>query len=109
MIQVFKLAYRDVGRNKTRSLLSSLAVGVGMALLLLMVSVREGEMSGALQNTIRLQCGDLQIRPASYEERKISLNGVDMLRDQDQVAEQSKALMQVNAASTRDIDVSIRH
>ena len=54
MFQAFKLAYRNVGRNKTRSLLSALAVGVGMALLLLMVSVLEGEMQGALQNTIRL-------------------------------------------------------
>src|SRR5215208_5368751 len=63
MVQAFKLAYRNVGRNKTRSLLSALAVGVGMALLLLMVSVLEGEMQGALQNTIRLQSGHLQVRP----------------------------------------------
>ena len=73
MNQVFKLAFRNLGRNKSRSLLSALAVGVGMALLLLMVSVLEGEMTGALQNTIRLQSGHLQIRPASYEEGKISL------------------------------------
>jgi ABC-type lipoprotein release transport system permease subunit len=73
MFQAFKLAYRNVGRNKTRSLLSALAVGVGMALLLLMASVLEGEMQGALQNTIRLQSGHLQVRPASYEEAKISL------------------------------------
>ena len=40
MFQAFKLAYRNVGRNKTRSLLSALAVGIGMALLLLMAAVR---------------------------------------------------------------------
>ena len=57
MFQAFKLAYRNVGRNKTRSLLSALAVGIGMALLLLMAAVLEGEMKGALQNTIRLQSG----------------------------------------------------
>jgi len=107
MIQVFKLAYRNVGRNKTRSLLSSLAVGVGMALLLLMVSVLEGEMTGALQNTIRLQSGHLQIRPASYEEGKISLKWEDMITDPDQVAEQIKSLSQVTVATPRLIASSI--
>ena len=86
MFQAFKLAYRNVGRNKTRSLLSALAVGVGMALLLLMASVLEGEMQGALQNTIRLQSGHLQVRPASYEEAKISLKWEDLIENPDQVA-----------------------
>ena len=107
MIQAFKLAFRNLGRNKSRSLLSALAVGVGMALLLLMVSVLEGEMSGALQNTIRLQSGHLQIRPASYEEGKISLKWEDMIADPDQVAQQIKSLPQVTVATPRLIASSI--
>jgi ABC-type lipoprotein release transport system permease subunit len=101
MLQAFKLAYRNVGRNKTRSLLSALAVAVGMALLLLMVSVLEGEMSGALQNTIRLQSGHLQIRPASYEENKISLKWEDLIANPDQAAEKVKSLPQVTVATPR--------
>jgi len=101
MIQAFKLAYRNVGRNKTRSLLSSLAVGVGMALLLLMVSVLEGEMTGALQNTIRLQSGHLQIRPAHYEENKISLKWEDLIENPEAVAAQIEALPQVTVAAPR--------
>jgi ABC-type lipoprotein release transport system permease subunit len=101
MLQAFKLAYRNVGRNKTRSLLSALAVAIGMALLLLMVSVLEGEMSGALQNTIRLQSGHLQIRPASYEENKISLKWEDLIANPDQAAEKVKALPQVTVATPR--------
>jgi len=101
MTQAFKLAYRNIGRNKTRSLLSSLAVGIGMALLLLMVSVLEGEMTGALQNTIRLQSGHLQIRPASYEENKISLKWEDLIADPEQVARQIKSLPQVTVATPR--------
>ena len=101
MLQAFKLAYRNVGRNKTRSLLSSLAVGIGMALLLLMVSVLEGEMTGALQNTIRLQSGHLQIRPTSYEENKISLKWEDLIAEPEQVAEQIKSLPQVTVATPR--------
>src|SRR5436190_14666011 len=101
MIQAFKLAYRNIWRNKTRSLLSALAVGIGMALLLLMVSVLDGEMTGALNNTIRLQSGHLQIRPASYDENKISLKWEDLIADPDQVAAKVKSLPQVTVASPR--------
>lgn len=101
MFQAFKLAYRNIWRNKTRSLLSSLAVGIGMALLLLMVSVLEGEMQGALQNTIRLQSGHLQIRPASYEENKISLKWEDLIAEPEQVAAKVKSLPQVTVATPR--------
>jgi ABC-type lipoprotein release transport system permease subunit len=101
MTQTFKLAFRNLGRNKTRSLLSALAVSIGMALLLLMVSVLEGEMSGALQNTIRLQSGHLQIRPASYEENKISLKWEDLIENPDQVVERVKSLPQVTVATPR--------
>ena len=101
MLQAFKLAYRNVGRNKTRSLLSALAVSIGMALLLLMVSVLEGEMTGALQNTIRLQSGHLQIRPASYEENKISLKWEDLIANPEQVVGNVKKLSQVTVATPR--------
>lgn len=107
MIQAFKLAFRNLGRNKSRSLLSALAVGAGMALLLLMVSVLEGEMTGALQNTIRLQSGHLQIRPASYEEGKVSMKWEDLIADPTQVAEQIKSLPQVIVATPRLIASSI--
>ena len=107
MTQTFKLAFRNIGRNKTRSFLSSLAVGVGMALLLLMVSVLEGEMKGALQNTIRLQSGHLQIRPESYEESKISLKWEDLIANPEQVAEQVKSLSQVTVATPRLIASTI--
>jgi ABC-type lipoprotein release transport system permease subunit len=101
MKQVFKLAYRNLGRNKTRSLLSALAVGIGMSLLLLMASVLEGEMRGALDNTVRLQSGHLQIRPASYEEGKLSLQWDDLIANPDQVAEQVASLPQVTVATPR--------
>ena len=101
MTQLFKLAYRNIGRNKTRSLLSSLAVAGGMALLLLMVSVLEGEMRGALNNTIRLQSGHLQIRPASFEEGKVSLKWEDLIEDPNQVVSQLKTLPQVTIATPR--------
>jgi len=101
MTQIFKLAYRNIGRNKTRSFLSALAVAGGMALLLLMVSVLEGEMRGALNNTIRLQSGHLQIRPASYEEGRISLKWEDLIADPDQIIRQVKSSPVVTVATPR--------
>ncbi|MCC6500306.1 MAG: ABC transporter permease [Anaerolineales bacterium] len=101
MTQLFKLAYRNLWRNKTRSFLSMLAVAGGVALLLLMVSVLEGEMRGALNNTIRLQSGHLQIRPASYEEGKVSLKWEDLIADPNQLVDKVKSLPQVVEATPR--------
>ncbi len=107
MRQAFKLAFRNLGRNKSRSLLSALAVGIGMALLLLMASVLEGEMTGALQNTIRLQSGHIQVRPSSYEEGKVSLKWEDLIENPDQVVQQLKSMSQVTTATPRLIASSI--
>ncbi len=107
MSQTFKLAFRNIGRNKTRSLLSALAVAVGMSLLLLMAAVLEGEMRGSMQNSIRLQSGHLQIRPASYDENKISLQWEDLIENPDQVVERVKSLPQVTVATPRLIASAI--
>jgi ABC-type lipoprotein release transport system permease subunit len=101
MGNLFKLAFRNLGRNKTRTLLSILAVGAGMSLLLLMASVVEGEMRGALDNSIRLQSGHLQIRPASYEEGKLSLKWEDLIADPDVVVGKVTSLPQVRVATPR--------
>jgi ABC-type lipoprotein release transport system permease subunit len=101
MIQLFKMAFRDLGRNKRRSLLSSLAVSMGMSLLLLMASVLAGEMRGAMQNTIKLQSGDLQVRAASDDEDKVSLAWEDLIANPAGIVEQLKALPQVVVATPR--------
>ena len=101
MNQIFIMAFRDLGRNRRRSLLSALAVAAGMALLLLMASVVEGEMRGAMQTTIRLQSGHVQIRAASYEEQQVSLDWQDLITDPEALIEQLKALPQVQLATPR--------
>ena len=107
MSQTFKLAFRNIGRNKTRSLLSALAVAVGMALLLLMAAVLEGEMRGSMQNSIKLQSGHLQIRAASYDESKISLKWEDLIENPEQVVEKVKSLPQVTVVTPRLIASAI--
>jgi ABC-type lipoprotein release transport system permease subunit len=91
MFQLFKMAFRDLGRNKRRTLLSALAVTVGMGLLLLMSGVLVGEMQGALKNTIQLFSGHLQIRGLNYDENKISLKWEDLIENPQGLVDTVKA------------------
>jgi len=101
MIQLFKMALRNLGRNRRRTLLSSLAVSIGLGLLILMASVVAGEMRSALENTIQLESGHLQIRAASYNEQKLTLDWKDLIADPQHVVEQLKAVPQVTDATPR--------
>lgn len=101
MMQILKMAFRDLGRNRRRSFFSALAVGGGLALLILMASVVEGEMGGALENAIRLQSGHIQIRAATYDENKTSLKWEDLVANPDEIAARIAALDQVKAATPR--------
>jgi ABC-type lipoprotein release transport system permease subunit len=101
MNQLFKMAFRDLGRNKRRSILSALAVTMGTTLLLFTAATLRGEMNGAMQNSIRLQTGHLQVRASSYDESKDSLAWEDLIENPDQVIDQLKALPQVASATPR--------
>lgn len=101
MNQLFKMAFRDLGRNRRRSLLSALAVSMGMALLLMIAAFIRGEFEGAMDNTILLQSGDLQIRAATYDENKTSLDWKDLVAGPDQLISQLKAFPQVKTATPR--------
>jgi ABC-type lipoprotein release transport system permease subunit len=101
MIQLFKMAFRNLGRNRRRTLLSSLAVSIGLALLILMASVVAGEMRSALENTIQLESGHLQIRAASYNEQKLTLDWKDLIADPQALIGQLKAIPQVTDATPR--------
>ncbi len=101
MIQLFKMAYRDLGRNRRRSFFSALALGMGLSLLLLMAAVVTGEMRGSMESTIRLESGHLQIRASSYDENKTSLAWSDLIENPDQVISQLAAFPQVVVATPR--------
>jgi ABC-type lipoprotein release transport system permease subunit len=98
---LYKLAWRDLGRNRRRSFFSALALGIGVALLLLMASIVEGEMRGALQSTIGLESGHLQVRAPDYDGDKSSLAWKDLLLDPDVIAAQIAAMPEVEVATPR--------
>jgi ABC-type lipoprotein release transport system permease subunit len=101
MIQLIKMAFRDLGRNRRRSFFSSLALGLGLMVLLTMAAFINGEMNGAMDSTIRLQSGHLQVRAQSYDEVKTSLKWEDLVANPDQIVAQITALAQVKVATPR--------
>src|SRR5436853_5136406 len=96
--KLWTIAYRDLGRNRRRSLLTLLAVALGLALLVVMNGFIAGIMEDSLQNSIRLRTGHVQLRASSYEEETLSLQAKDLLADPDRLAARASALPGVQAA-----------
>jgi ABC-type lipoprotein release transport system permease subunit len=101
MKQLLKMAFRDLGRNKRRSILSALAVSMATTLLIFMASVVRGEFRGALQNGIRLQTGHIQVRADSYDGNKVSLAWEDLVDNPTQITDQLKTHPEVEDATPR--------
>jgi ABC-type lipoprotein release transport system permease subunit len=101
MIQIFRMAWRDLGRNRRRSFLSALAVGLALMLLLFLAAFIQGEMKTSIDTSIRLISGHLQVRANTYDEVKTSLKWADLVENPQQIADQIAALEPVQVASPR--------
>ena len=101
MIQLFKMAWRNLGRNRRRSFFSALALGIGLMLILFLAAFIQGEMSASIDSTIRLLSGHLQVRANSYDEVKTSLKWADLVENPQMLADQIATLAPVKAASPR--------
>jgi ABC-type lipoprotein release transport system permease subunit len=75
MITLWRMAYRNLGRNRRRSVLTLVAVALGMGLLVILASFVKGEIGASLRNSIRLQTGHVQVREESYEKEQLSAGG----------------------------------
>lgn len=101
MITYLKIAYRNLGRHRRRSLLSALALGLGTALLLFIAAFFQGEMRGSMETTLRLNSGHIQIRDVDYDPDKFSVAWQYLIENPGQVAEQIKTIPQVHEATPR--------
>lgn len=97
--KLWVIGYRDLLRNQRRSLLTLLAVALGLALLIVVNGFITGVFDDALQNSIRLQTGHLQLRSASYSDEKMSLLWADLVDNPALLASQAEALPEVQAAA----------
>jgi putative ABC transport system permease protein len=101
MIVLLKMALRDLGRNRRRSFFSALALGIGVALLLLIAAFIQGEMRGSMESAIKLDSGHMQVRAKSYKFEKVSLAFEDLIQDPEALAAQIAALAPVKVATPR--------
>jgi ABC-type lipoprotein release transport system permease subunit len=99
MFRLWKIAVRDLGRNKRRSGLTLLAVALGLALLVVTSGLMTGAVEGSIENSIRVQTGHVQIREESYDEDKVSLKWEDLLVDPQALAAQAQSLPEVRVAT----------
>jgi|YNPBryantNP2012_1023418.scaffolds.fasta_scaffold04366_3 ABC-type lipoprotein release transport system permease subunit len=97
--KLWTIAFRDLGRNRRRSLLTLIAVALGLALLMVVHGLVAGTMEDTMQNTIRLETGHVQLRAPTYEQGKISLQWKDLLENADALAVRARSLPEVKAAS----------
>jgi len=74
-MELLRLAWRNVGRNKRRSLLSILAVAFACAALMFSMSLQQGSYANAIHNAIHAHAGHFQVQRAGYfEDRDIALS-----------------------------------
>jgi len=97
--KLWTIAYRDLGRNRRRSLFTLLAVALGLALLIFINGLIAGVMGDAVENNIRLRTGHVQLRAPSYEEEKLSLQWQDLIENGADLAAQAQTLPQVASAA----------
>jgi len=98
MFKVWKLAIRDLGRNKRRSALTLVAVALGLALLVVTSGLVEGAVQGSVDNNIRVRTAHVQVRSASYDRDKLAVKWEDLIADPQSLAERAAVLSQVRAA-----------
>lgn len=107
MIQIIKMAVRDLTRNVRRTALSALALGLGLGLLLLMAAVVRGEIRDSIEKSIKLQSGHIQIQAASYDQDKTSLVWKDLIEGPEALAASVAKLPNVKVATPRLIATGI--
>jgi ABC-type lipoprotein release transport system permease subunit len=99
MFRLWKLAIRDLGRNKRRSGLTLIAVMMGLALVIMLHAFEMGAIQGSIDDNIRVQTGHVQVRAGSYDRDKVSLKWEDLLEEPQGLAAQAQMLAEVRAAA----------
>ena len=97
--QFWVMAYRDLVRNRRRTVITFIAIALGLTLVIFMNGLISGMMANMLQDTIRLDTGHIQLRADSYEVVKTSLLWQDLLDNPEELAAQAKTMPEVKAVS----------
>jgi ABC-type lipoprotein release transport system permease subunit len=99
MFNFWKISLRDLLRNRRRSLLTLLAVVIGVSLLIFVSGFYKGIFDGSMAMSIQLQTSHLQVRAPSYNEDQLSMQWKDLLNDPQGLTHQIQAIPGVQAAT----------
>ncbi len=78
---LFKLAFLNIGRNPRRSVITVLAVGVGLAALIFLWGFADGTSNQMRENVISLLTGHLQVHSKGFESN-LSVENTIMNREE---------------------------
>ncbi|MBN1993654.1 MAG: ABC transporter permease [Anaerolineae bacterium] len=99
MAKFFTIAYRNLVRNRRRTVLTALVVALGLVVAMSFSALLDGMLVSMLADNIRVSTGHLQIRNKNYEADKASLLYQDLLKDGETLAAQAEALPEVQSAA----------
>ncbi|MGC9349416.1 MAG: ABC transporter permease [Anaerolineae bacterium] len=99
MAGLWRIAIRDLRRNKRRSAATLVAMLLGVGLLVVTGGFMEGSYTQAIEDNIRIQTSDLQIRDADYDRDQASLKWEDLLDDAEDLAARVRERPQVQDAT----------
>ncbi len=66
MLNLLKMAWRNVGRNKRRSILSALAVGFAVAVLIFSMALQQGSYADMIYHVAHARTGNIQVQHPDY-------------------------------------------
>lgn len=98
---LFRLAVRNVLKQKRRTLFNVLALGVNTAMIILLVGILRGTYWLMIERTIDLRTGHIQIHAEGYEAERRRLPLDIAIQDASRLARQVERLPEVKAASPR--------
>lgn len=99
LFKYLSMAYRDLVRNGRRSVLTAVAVALGLVVTFAFSSLIDGMLESMVADNIRLSSGHLQIRNDSYDTDTASLKSQDLLEKADDWVTQAESLAGVQSAA----------
>jgi putative ABC transport system permease protein len=101
-MNVFKLGFRNIGRNRKRTLINASTVAAAVMVIILFDVTREGQWSDVIENYIRLGVGHVKIHKKGYDKEADRLPIKNLLiRDFEEVEQHIKDISGIKAVYPR--------
>jgi putative ABC transport system permease protein len=100
MGKLVRMAWRNVWRNKRRTLIALIAIALGLVFLVFMDGSIAGFQQAVFGNAVRLQGGNVQVHAPGYREKAKRLPLMPLV-DAEAIVRAARAQSQVVAASRR--------